>query len=107
MITQAEVPVFFLEFDDERSGGFTPLRFVPPGKQVVELLTVADHGRFLQLRMANPRAYRDNFGVAPAATATHDPSRFARLRRMLAGLGESDTARAHARELLDAARGER
>jgi 5-methyltetrahydropteroyltriglutamate--homocysteine methyltransferase len=26
---------FFLEFDDERSGGFEPLRFVPPGKQVV------------------------------------------------------------------------
>jgi len=31
----------------------------PPGKQVVELLTVADHDRFLQLRIANPRAYRD------------------------------------------------
>jgi 5-methyltetrahydropteroyltriglutamate--homocysteine methyltransferase len=26
---------FFLEYDDERSGGFEPLRFVPPGKQVV------------------------------------------------------------------------
>jgi 5-methyltetrahydropteroyltriglutamate--homocysteine methyltransferase len=26
---------FFLEFDDERSGGFEPLRFVPKGKQVV------------------------------------------------------------------------
>ncbi|WIX80251.1 5-methyltetrahydropteroyltriglutamate--homocysteine S-methyltransferase [Amycolatopsis carbonis] len=26
---------FFLEFDDERSGGFEPLRFVPPGKRVV------------------------------------------------------------------------
>jgi 5-methyltetrahydropteroyltriglutamate--homocysteine methyltransferase len=26
---------FFCEFDDERSGGFAPLRFVPPGKQVV------------------------------------------------------------------------
>jgi 5-methyltetrahydropteroyltriglutamate--homocysteine methyltransferase len=26
---------FFCEFDDERSGGFEPLRFVPPGKQVV------------------------------------------------------------------------
>lgn len=31
----------------------------PPGKQVVELLTVADHDRFLHLRIANPRAYRD------------------------------------------------
>ncbi|ANY09967.1 5-methyltetrahydropteroyltriglutamate--homocysteine S-methyltransferase [Pseudonocardia sp. HH130630-07] len=26
---------FFCEFDDERSGGFEPLRFVPAGKQVV------------------------------------------------------------------------
>lgn len=26
---------FFCEFDDERSGGFAPLRFVPKGKQVV------------------------------------------------------------------------
>lgn len=26
---------YFLEFDDERSGGFEPLRFVPAGKQVV------------------------------------------------------------------------
>src|SRR6185436_1302460 len=26
---------FFLEFDDERSGGFEPLRFVPKGTRVV------------------------------------------------------------------------
>jgi 5-methyltetrahydropteroyltriglutamate--homocysteine methyltransferase len=30
-----EVDGFFLEFDDARSGGFEPLRFVPPGKRVV------------------------------------------------------------------------
>ena len=30
-----DVDGFFLEFDDARSGGFAPLRFVPPGKQVV------------------------------------------------------------------------
>ncbi len=30
-----EVDGFFCEWDDERSGGFAPLRFVPPGKQVV------------------------------------------------------------------------
>jgi 5-methyltetrahydropteroyltriglutamate--homocysteine methyltransferase len=32
---QLDVDGFFLEFDDARSGGFEPLRFVPPGKQVV------------------------------------------------------------------------
>ena len=26
---------FFLEYDDDRSGGFAPLRFIPPGKMVV------------------------------------------------------------------------
>ena len=36
-----------------------------------------------------------------------DDERVAELARMLAGLGESDTARAHARELLDAARADR
>jgi 5-methyltetrahydropteroyltriglutamate--homocysteine methyltransferase len=30
-----EVDGFFLEYDDERSGGFEPLRFVPKGKMVV------------------------------------------------------------------------
>lgn len=32
---ELDVDGFFCEFDDERSGGFAPLRFVPPGKQVV------------------------------------------------------------------------
>jgi len=30
-----DVDGFFLEFDDERSGGFAPLRYVPKGKKVV------------------------------------------------------------------------
>jgi 5-methyltetrahydropteroyltriglutamate--homocysteine methyltransferase len=30
-----DVDAFFLEYDDARSGGFEPLRFVPPGKRVV------------------------------------------------------------------------
>ena len=30
-----DVDGFFLEYDDDRSGGFAPLRFVPKGKQVV------------------------------------------------------------------------
>jgi 5-methyltetrahydropteroyltriglutamate--homocysteine methyltransferase len=35
LFSQLDVDGFFLEYDDERSGGFEPLRFVPPGKQVV------------------------------------------------------------------------
>ena len=35
LFNELAVDGFFLEFDDERSGGFEPLRFVPKGKQVV------------------------------------------------------------------------
>jgi 5-methyltetrahydropteroyltriglutamate--homocysteine methyltransferase len=35
---------FFCEFDDERSGGFAPLRFVPRGKQVVLGLVTTKSG---------------------------------------------------------------
>jgi 5-methyltetrahydropteroyltriglutamate--homocysteine methyltransferase len=35
---------FFCEFDDERSGGFEPLRFVPPGKKVVLGLVTTKSG---------------------------------------------------------------
>jgi 5-methyltetrahydropteroyltriglutamate--homocysteine methyltransferase len=35
---------FFLEYDDERSGGFEPLRFVPPGKLVVLGLVTTKRG---------------------------------------------------------------
>ena len=39
-----EVDGFFLEYDDARSGGFEPLRFVPKGKQVVLGLVTTKHG---------------------------------------------------------------
>jgi len=35
---------FFLEYDDERSGGFEPLRFVPPGKMVILGLVTTKRG---------------------------------------------------------------
>jgi 5-methyltetrahydropteroyltriglutamate--homocysteine methyltransferase len=35
LFNELDVDGFFLEYDDERSGGFQPLRFVPKGKQVV------------------------------------------------------------------------
>jgi 5-methyltetrahydropteroyltriglutamate--homocysteine methyltransferase len=39
-----EVDGFFLEYDDARSGGFEPLRFVPPGKLVVLGLITTKRG---------------------------------------------------------------
>jgi methionine synthase II (cobalamin-independent) len=35
LFSELAVDGFFLEYDDERSGGFEPLRFVPAGKMVV------------------------------------------------------------------------
>ncbi len=35
MFNQTDVDGFFLEYDDERSGGFEPLRFVPKSKKIV------------------------------------------------------------------------
>jgi len=39
-----EVDGFFMEWDDARSGGFEPLRFVPPGKVVVLGLVTTKRG---------------------------------------------------------------
>ncbi len=39
-----DVDGFFLEYDDERSGGFEPLRFVPKGKMVVLGLVTTKSG---------------------------------------------------------------
>jgi methionine synthase II (cobalamin-independent) len=41
---ELNVDGFFLEFDDDRSGGFAPLRFVPKGKQVILGLVTTKSG---------------------------------------------------------------
>ena len=41
---ELEVDGFFMEWDDARSGGFEPLRFVPKGKQVVLGLVTTKRG---------------------------------------------------------------
>src|SRR5919108_619604 len=44
LFNDLQVDGFFLEYDDERSGGFEPLRFVPPGKHVVLGLVTSKRG---------------------------------------------------------------
>ena len=44
LFNQLEVDAFFLEYDDARSGGFEPLRFVPQGKIVVLGLVTTKRG---------------------------------------------------------------
>ncbi|HEY7597623.1 MAG TPA: 5-methyltetrahydropteroyltriglutamate--homocysteine S-methyltransferase [Actinophytocola sp.] len=45
LFSELAVDGFFLEYDDPRSGSFAPLRFVPPGKQVVLGLITTKSGR--------------------------------------------------------------
>ena len=44
LFNELAVDGFFLEYDDARSGGFEPLRFVPPGKMVVLGLVTTKRG---------------------------------------------------------------
>jgi 5-methyltetrahydropteroyltriglutamate--homocysteine methyltransferase len=44
LLNELEVDGFFMEWDDERSGGFEPLRFLPPGKVVVLGLVTTKRG---------------------------------------------------------------
>ena len=44
LFSQLAVDGFFLEYDDERSGGFAPLRFVPPDKRLVLGLVTTKRG---------------------------------------------------------------
>jgi 5-methyltetrahydropteroyltriglutamate--homocysteine methyltransferase len=45
LFSELGVDGFFLEYDDERSGGFEPLRFVPKGKMVVLGLVTTKRGQ--------------------------------------------------------------
>ena len=45
LFNDLDVDGFFLEYDDERSGGFEPLRFVPPGKMIVLGLVTTKTGQ--------------------------------------------------------------
>jgi 5-methyltetrahydropteroyltriglutamate--homocysteine methyltransferase len=44
LFNEIAVDAFFLEYDDQRSGGFEPLRFVPKGKLVVLGLVTSKRG---------------------------------------------------------------
>src|SRR5450432_329738 len=48
LFNELEVDGFFMEWDDDRSGSFAPLRFVPPGKQVVLGLVTTKRGELEQ-----------------------------------------------------------
>jgi 5-methyltetrahydropteroyltriglutamate--homocysteine methyltransferase len=62
LFSELAVDGFFLEYDDERSGSFAPLRFVPKGKQVVLGLVTTKRGELeskdtLKRRIEEASAY--------------------------------------------------
>lgn len=96
----AELPVdrFLLEFDDERAGGFEPLRFVPPGKGVVLGLVSSKSGDLesagdLRRRIDEAAGYVDGdrlalspqcgfASVAEGGNLLTEAEQFAKLRRV-------------------------
>jgi 5-methyltetrahydropteroyltriglutamate--homocysteine methyltransferase len=59
LFSDLDVDGFFLEYDDERSGSFAPLRFVPPGKTVVLGLVTTKRGE-----LEDPDALKRRIGQA-------------------------------------------
>ena len=59
LFSELNVDGFFCEWDDERSGGFEPLRFVPPGKMVVLGLVTTKRGE-----LENPDVLKRRIGEA-------------------------------------------
>ena len=57
LFNEMQVDGYFLEYDDERSGGFAPLRFVPPDKTVVLGLVTS---KFAHLEPKNELIQRIN-----------------------------------------------
>jgi 5-methyltetrahydropteroyltriglutamate--homocysteine methyltransferase len=65
LLTELEVDGFFMEWDDERSGGFEPLRFLPKGeKQVVLGLVTTKRGE-LESKDALKRRLEEASRYAP------------------------------------------
>jgi 5-methyltetrahydropteroyltriglutamate--homocysteine methyltransferase len=64
LFNQLEVDGFFCEWDDERSGGFEPLRYLPKGKRVVLGIVTTKRGElesrdFLKRRIEEAARYAD------------------------------------------------
>ena len=86
---QLDVDGFFLEYDDARSGGFEPLRFVPTGKFVVLGLVTTKRGALehkddLKRRIdeaAKVRAARAALPVAAVRVLLDRRGQHAQLRR--------------------------
>ena len=87
LFNKLDVDGFFCEWDDERSGGFEPLRYLPKGKRVVLGVVTSKRGEleskdFIKRRVAEAAKYTDidqlclppSAASPPPARATTSPS---------------------------------
>ena len=80
---ELDVDGFFLEYDDARSGGFEPLRFVPPGKMVVLGLVTTKRGE-----LESKDALKRRIDEAVAVRAARPAVPVAAVRVLLHGGGQ-------------------
>jgi 5-methyltetrahydropteroyltriglutamate--homocysteine methyltransferase len=65
LLTELEVDGYFMEWDDERSGGFEPLRFLPRGDKRVVLGLVTTKGGQLETKDSLKRRIDEAARYAP------------------------------------------
>ena len=72
LLSEMKLDAFFLEYDDDRSGDFRPLRFLKPGRVVVLGLVTTKFGQLeskddLKRRIAEAAQYAplDQLGLSP------------------------------------------
>ena len=63
LLNELEVDGFFMEWDDERSGGFEPLRFLPKGRQAGRARARDDEARRARVEGRLEAAYRGGIDV--------------------------------------------
>ena len=74
LFNELDVDAYFLEYDDERSGDFAPLRFVPADKTVVLGIVTSktaalEDEDLLRARVDEAAEYVDLIGCASARNA--------------------------------------
>ena len=102
LFNELDVDGFFMEWDDARSGGFEPLRFVPPGKLVVLGLVTTKSG---DLEDADVLQAPDRGGVAVRRRRPALP--VAAVRVLVHGRGQRADPRRAGRQAAARGRGRR
>ena len=69
LLNELEVDGFFMEWDDERSGGFEPLRFLPPRRQAGRARAGHDEARRARVAGRAPAAHRGGVEARSAGAA--------------------------------------